>query len=192
MQADVLIGRALELGQVFGDGVVDIIDPALLDRSADQDRGQRLGDGEGGPAVFRLAAEGVFLQHDLAILDDQHAADAVVGHVLVDGVGAARVRDLRIDLRRGDGQGTDVRPLGDGANLVGLFDRRITLKLLLLRPCEDGGDGIRPDRLLRQGGRCCEQERACGGSEFRCPEDHEASSRFIGREERRGRSERQG
>ena len=82
--ADAVIGRALELGDVGRHLIVDRLDLAVLDGGADQRRGDRLGDREGDPAVLGLAAEPVALEHHLAVLHDHHARDVVGLHVVVD------------------------------------------------------------------------------------------------------------
>lgn len=81
--AHAVIGAALELRQILDDGIVDALDVPVLDGRADQRGGDGFHHRHGHPAGVFGVAELVVLVGDLAILDDQQAADTVKRHVVV-------------------------------------------------------------------------------------------------------------
>ncbi len=137
---DALIGAAIELGDIGGDRVFQALDVAVLDGRAHQGGGDRLGDGEGGPAFAGLAAEAIALEHDLAVLQHHDPGGAHGGHVARHGLRLARPGPFGID---GDAQGQVAHACAALHHMGGrdLLHVAITVGLLLWRPGQEGAAG---------------------------------------------------
>ena len=81
---DALVGRAAQPRQVLVAAIVQAADRAIVERGADERRGDRLRGREARPTALRAAAHAVALQRDLAALQDQEPGRAAAGHVVAD------------------------------------------------------------------------------------------------------------
>src|SRR5262245_36844769 len=81
---DPLIGRAAQPRQVEVAAIVQAADRAIVERCADERRGDRLRGRVALPTPLRPAARTVALQRDLAVLEDQEPGRAAAGHVVAE------------------------------------------------------------------------------------------------------------
>lgn len=123
-----LVGGAGQARQVLVHRLVES-QQALLHGGAHQGRGDRLDHRERGPARAFVVAQAVALQGDLAILEDQHPANAVAPHEIVDAVFLAADPVARRDghTRR---QRTDLGPLVDNPGRIDLVHVPVGVRLV--------------------------------------------------------------
>jgi hypothetical protein len=81
---DALISRAAQPRQVAVTAIVQAADRAIVERGADERRGDRLRGRVARLTALRAAAHAVALQRDLAALQDQEPERAAVGHVVAE------------------------------------------------------------------------------------------------------------
>src|SRR5690606_32282076 len=78
---DSVVDGATEVWDVMAYGVLEALDVAILDRRADQRRRERLRNGEAGPAAVLIEVRSVALDADLAVVQDDEACRALIGHI---------------------------------------------------------------------------------------------------------------
>ena len=155
---NVVIGRTFEIGDVRAHFVVEALDGAVVDRRADQGRGEGLRDREARPAAGRVEPETVTLEAHLAVLHDNEARFALVRHVGVDVGDRQRLPrgERRRRRRREDGAGAGQKrqPVESAKGGVAL----------VLPPAQDVGVGRQdseqaPGFLIEAGVECAARER---------------------------------